>query len=393
MQAKASDYSILIVDDTPLNLSLIVDYLTQYGFTIRVARSGEMALKRVAYDPPSLILLDVVMPGLDGFETCRRLKANPATRHIPVIFMTALANSADKVRGFEVGAVDYVTKPLQQEEVLARITTHLRLHDLTRSLQEQNELLEARSQLEKARLLEAVNQQKEQLQRLNMKLTQVQEKERQKLARELHDEMGQSLTAISMDLTAVSQQLPADTSPFVRERLAEAMELTEQTLERMRELSLNLHPPMLDDLGLVPTLRWYINRYARRVSMEASLETIGAEQRLPPEIETTIYRVLQEALTNVARHAAASRVRVQLEWGASGITVSIEDNGRGFDLNATLTPGRGAQGLGLLGMQERISLAGGLLHMDSEPGKGTSIRFTLPYPVRQETPVSVGEGK
>jgi len=378
MEPDYSTYSILIVDDTPLNLSLIVDYLTEYGFTIRIARSGEMALRRVAYDPPSLILLDVVMPGMDGFETCRQLQTNPESAHIPVIFMTALANPADKVRGFEAGAVDYVTKPLQQEEVLARITTHLRLRDLSRSLQEQNHLLESRSQLEKARLLEAVNQQKQQLQHLNTKLTQIQESERKQLARELHDEMGQALTAIRMDLATINQQMPSHTSAFVRERLVEAMDLTDRTLEQIREISLNLRPPMLDDLGLVPTLRWFINQYAKRANVEISFEATDMEERLPAEIETTVYRVLQEALTNVARHAQATRVSVRLKREKDGIAVSTEDNGCGFDIADLLATGSISQGLGLLSMQERIALLGGLFTIDSQPGKGAQIQFTIP---------------
>src|SRR5436190_16796539 len=115
------DYSILIVDDTPVNLATIVEYLESYGFAIRTARSGENALRSIHYDPPHLILLDILMPGIDGFETCRRLQADEYKRDIPVIFMTALTNAEDKVKAFEMGAVDYVTKPLQHEEVLARI--------------------------------------------------------------------------------------------------------------------------------------------------------------------------------------------------------------------------------------------------------------------------------
>ncbi|HEY9709261.1 MAG TPA: adenylate/guanylate cyclase domain-containing protein [Oculatellaceae cyanobacterium] len=129
---------ILIVDDTPTNLRMLCDFLTDSGFEVLVAIDGESAIAQALYAQPNLILLDVLMPGIDGFETCRRLKANSSTQAIPVIFMTALSETVDKVRGFQVGAVDYVTKPLQPEEVLARITNHLTIQNLQNQLQEQN---------------------------------------------------------------------------------------------------------------------------------------------------------------------------------------------------------------------------------------------------------------
>ncbi len=135
---------IVIVDDKPTNLGVLFDFLTDSGFKVLVAQDGESAIQKVEYAHPDLILLDVMMPGIDGFETCRRLKANAATQDIPVIFMTALSDTVDKVKGFSLGAVDYVTKPVQQEEVLARVTTHLTLRNLQKRLQAQNlELKEA----------------------------------------------------------------------------------------------------------------------------------------------------------------------------------------------------------------------------------------------------------
>ncbi len=127
--------TILLVDDNPMNLGVLADYLESQNFVILVARDGESALEKAAYALPDIILLDVMMPGLDGFETCRLLKENELTQKIPVIFMTALAETTDKVRGFNAGAVDYVTKPLQQDEVLARVNTHLRLRELTDHLE------------------------------------------------------------------------------------------------------------------------------------------------------------------------------------------------------------------------------------------------------------------
>ena len=137
MTRKEEKDVLLIVDDNPTNLGVLFDYLRNSDFKVLVAEDGEGALARASYAKPDIILLDVVMSGTDGFETCRRLKENEETKDIPVIFMTALADTIDKVKGFEVGAVDYITKPLHHEEVLARITTHLTIRKLQKNLQEQ----------------------------------------------------------------------------------------------------------------------------------------------------------------------------------------------------------------------------------------------------------------
>jgi light-regulated signal transduction histidine kinase (bacteriophytochrome) len=140
--AAAERGVILVVDDTPANLEVLFNFLTDSGFKILVAEDGESAIQKAEYASPDLILLDIIMPGIDGFETCCRLKGNESTQYIPVIFMTALSETVDKVKGLQVGAVDYITKPLQHEEVLARVQTHLSLRNLTKQLQEQNLQLE-----------------------------------------------------------------------------------------------------------------------------------------------------------------------------------------------------------------------------------------------------------
>lgn len=141
---KGETGSILIVDDTPTNLEVLVDYFADLRFDVLVASDGPGALEQMAHAKPDIILLDVMMPGMDGFEVCRRLKAAPDTADIPVIFMTALSDTVDKIRGFEAGAVDYVTKPIQQEEVRARVTTHMTLSRLRHRLAEANATLERR---------------------------------------------------------------------------------------------------------------------------------------------------------------------------------------------------------------------------------------------------------
>ena len=135
--------TLLIVDDVPENIRVLYEFLTAHSFKVLVAEDGENALEKAIYANPNLILLNIIMPGMDGFETCYHLKNNEKTKDIPVIFMTALSDTDDKVRGFKMGAVDYVTKPFQQEEILARINTHLTIRRLQKELQHQNAELDA----------------------------------------------------------------------------------------------------------------------------------------------------------------------------------------------------------------------------------------------------------
>jgi two-component system sensor histidine kinase UhpB len=162
---------------------------------------------------------------------------------------------------------------------------------------------------------------------LSTRLMHAQETERRRISRELHDEMGQRLTAMSIDLAAVARDLPQTVGPLVEERLLEARLLADQTLEEVRELGLNLWPSMLDDLGLVPTLRWYVNQQARRLALQIALQAAGLEERLAPELETALYRIVQEALTNVARHAQASKVSLCLKCKGPMVLLRIEDDG------------------------------------------------------------------
>ncbi|GAM09085.1 blue-light-activated protein [Geobacter sp. OR-1] len=157
MTVDSTESTILLIDDDPTNLDIVTDYLLDCDYTILVAEDGESGISRAEYAQPGLILLDVMMPGIDGFETCRRLKTRESTRDIPVIFMTALAETEHKVKGFEAGAVDYITKPFQREEVLARVSVHLRIRELTARLQEAKESLEKRVEERTAELAQTID--------------------------------------------------------------------------------------------------------------------------------------------------------------------------------------------------------------------------------------------
>jgi len=167
--ATKTKETLLIVDDIPTNLKVLLTYLHDLNYEVLVAQNGEDALEKVAYAKPDLVLLDVMMPKMDGFEVCRRLKKDEQFRDIPVIFMTALTDTVDKIKGFEIGAVDYIIKPIQHEEVLARVSTHLNLRNLQKLLKEQNLSLE-RKNADLVRFKETIERNNQELQKQNAKI-------------------------------------------------------------------------------------------------------------------------------------------------------------------------------------------------------------------------------
>jgi two-component system sensor histidine kinase UhpB len=209
-------------------------------------------------------------------------------------------------------------------------------------------------------------------------IIEAQENERRRISRELHDEIGQALYAIKLNLEMIDKDL-FHTTPVIRGRLGEAKSLSSQTLTAMRRLSLDLRPTMLDDLGLIPTLRWYIQNFSNRLGISSNFETTGFEEKLSPRVETAFYRIVQEALNNIAKHAQADRVEISLVKRDSRIYASIQDNGKGFDLGRVLHPESSERGFGIVGIQERISLLGGQMDIQTKPGFGTLIHFEIPY--------------
>jgi PAS domain S-box-containing protein len=720
--ASPAEATILLVDDNPANLGVLTQLLTAQSWRVLVAQQGESGLRIAQRVQPDLIMLDVLLPGMDGFATCRRLKADVATAEIPVLFMTVRMEAADKLKGFQAGAVDYITKPFQAEEVLARVRTHLRLRQLTHSLQEQNEQLQqeiaerrqaeaalqrAHVELERrvqertaeliqanadlqaqiaerrrieeellternllrtlidnapeqiyvkdtesqfvlantatmmrlnistpdqllgktdidfflpeqaaeyraeelavlqsgrpmvnkeessinpqtgtlswglttkvpvrdahgqiiglvgmsrditelkraeeqlraneiqlraytqrleilhaidqailaahsieaiaeaalghmralipcrwasvavfdrdvreiavlaihandhgepvvqtsgtlepsqivdalrrgevqvvedtaafsapaliaapipdtdvrsyvnvpliaagdllgiltvgsnqpqvftpahvaiarevasqiavaiqnARLFADMSAARAHLQAVSRQLVAIQEAERAHIARDLHDEIGQMLTGLKLVLAIGTRSKPA----MVLARLAEAQALINELTTRVREISLDLRPAMLDDLGLLPTLLWHVKRYTEQTQIQVAMKHTGLDQRLAPDVEIAVYRLVQEGLTNVARHADVRDVAIWLWRTADSVGVRIKDQGRGFTPKEVLAAHTSS---GLAGMIERVRLLGGQLTIESAPGQGTRLTAELPLGDADET--------
>ncbi|NVM79144.1 signal transduction histidine kinase [Duganella sp. SG902] len=382
MPIDLRDRTILIVDDTPANLTLAVAMLEQQGLRLSVAQSGDEALRRVAFAPPDLILLDVMLPGIDGFEVCRRLKASAATAAIPVIFMTALRDTADKVAGFAAGAVDYVTKPLQSEEVVARVTTHLRLAAMQAQLQAQNALLARENQERRIaeRILQQYRDSLEQqvaertaeVRELAAHRESAREDERKHIARELHDELGQSLTALRMRAALLRVRFGADV-PGLNEQVRDMTELVDRSLSVVRNVATSLRPTVLD-LGIGSALEWLVDEFRTHSGLNCSLTLMLEEQGSPGEQQAiALFRIVQESLTNIARHADASETTVTLRCAGGRCELQIVDDGRGFDL-AQARP----HSFGLLGIRERVLSLDGKVTISSVPGSRTCIEVILP---------------
>jgi signal transduction histidine kinase len=203
------------------------------------------------------------------------------------------------------------------------------------------------------------------------RVVEAQELERARLARELHDETGQALTSILLGLRGVEE---ADDANTRQQALGELRELVVETLHDVRRLAVELRPKALDDFGLVPALERLTSGFSEATGIRLELEAALGEDRLPPEIETALYRIVQEALTNIVKHARARQVSIVLNRRGPAVSAIIEDDGRGF------APAQDNEGLGVVGMRERVALLDGHLQIESGPGGGTTIAVEVPLP-------------
>lgn len=388
------EYTILVIDDSTTNLGVVFEYLDNLGFELMIAQDGESGLKKAQYEQPDIILLDAVMPDLDGFEVCQRLKSQEITRNIPVIFMTGLRSVEDTVKGFEVGAVDYVTKPIRERELLARLVTHLSIRNLTQQLQQEvkerrraeQALIEYGDQLEElvqqrtvelTRANEQLQQQREQLRALTARLAEVEETERRRLARELHDRVGQDLGLLDVNLNIIKGQLPPETAHVLNPRFNDTLDLVTRIATHVYDVMAMLRSPVLEDYGIVAALKWHGSLFKERTGIDVKVSGDENTARLPLSTESAILRIAQEALTNVAKHAQATQVMVNAEQTESFIRLSITDNGIGFDPASltTLTDGRG---WGVMSMTERTESIGGQFQIKTYPQQGTQVIVEVP---------------
>lgn len=361
--SQSSKGDILIVDDTPNNLRLLSAMLTEQGYEVRSVASGSAALMGVQAQPPDLILLDINMPGMNGYEVCQRLKAAPNTDKIPVIFISALNEIFDKVKAFSTGGVDYITKPFQVEEVLVRVENQLTFCRLQAQLQAQN----SRLQQAEAELLKALAQERSLNQRIEEMATL---EERNRIAHDIHDSLGHSLVALNIQMEtalALWQDDPDQAYTF----LVEAKQLGSGALQAVRQSVSAIRSDPLQGQALSGAIATLIQEFQRTTGVLPTCH-INLSQPLSNQVNTVVYRIVQEGLTNICKHAEATAVQIQLQTTASDLLLTIQDNGKGFWIV------QNGIGFGLQGIRERTTALGGELEITSELGAGCRITARFP---------------
>ncbi len=346
---------ILIVDDEQNALHTVTAILEGEGYAFSYAEDGLDALHQAEQDSPDLILLDVMMPVIDGFEVCRMMREKDDLREVPIVMLTALDDRESKLRGLQAGADDFLSKPLDPQELRARVATITRLN--------------------RYRIL---HQQREELRIMGERVMNADEEQRQEIAREINDTIGQALTDHQAQLHTLLESVPDRFADF-RSPITDLIAETDTIFTRLNLIVQKLRPPLLDKMSLPDALREYSSDFALRTQLPIRFEVDGDFSDLPESVSVTLYRVLQEALTNVVKHAEATQTWVTLISNELEITLTVQDNGKGTTKKELALVGHGLHGL-----RERTTLSGGTFHIVSSPGYGMIITVRFPQ-IQPET--------
>ncbi len=358
---------ILIVEDEGIVVLHIKKALQSFGYGVAgIASSSDDAVRKASETRPDLVLMDIVLrgggDGIDAAEKIRNLLS------IPVIFLTSHADESTLERAKTTEPFGYIVKPLRERDL--RIAIEFALY----KARTEAELRIARGNLERQ-----VQEQTSELMKINERLHDptshlqtVSEEERKKIAREIHDEMGQTLTALKFDLAWISDRYKDDES-FI-ERKNSMTKLVDSAISAVKRISTDLRPGVLDHLGLSAAIEWYAAEFRKRTYIDCEVVFTPNDIALDGDRSTTIFRIFQESLTNVARHAGATRVRVNLEMKQGSITLRVEDNGRGIS-EAEIAD---RQSFGLIGIRERVRAFNGDLKIAGVPNQGTTLEVSLP---------------
>ncbi len=356
---------ILILEDEAITSDHIVRTLQRLGYEVAgVAANGTTALEMIEQTKPDLLLADIGLEGdLDGIEVAARAHEE---WNIPTVYLTAYSDPETLRRARITEPYGYVIKPFADQELHAAVEIAL-----------QQKTLRAQRDFEATKTAQTLVRTQDELSAVTARLFEVQEQERAAIARDLHDGVGQQLALLQIQFESLLQKVPGEIGNQHRSAFENAIQRLAELSDTVRNMSHRLHPAVLDDLGLAAAVRHLSEEFEERHLIPTRFSARGVPDSLKPEISVALYRITQEALQNIAKHAGRAPVNIALVGTDSTMELSIRDNGKGFD------PHDGARhrGLGLISMVERAAALGGKIKIDSEPGEGTRIHVSMPLTV------------
>jgi signal transduction histidine kinase len=349
---------VLIVEDDPAYARLIREMLkgsSRAGFDLTHVGGLSSALKRLKEEVFDIVLLDLNLPDSWGFDTFERLHA---VSSMPIVVLTGIADEEIGVKAVQKGAQDYLGKGEVDGNLLSR-TIHYALE---------------RNRIERERMhaIEELKESRQKLRNLSAHLQSIREEERINIARDIHDELGQALTALKMDLSWLARKYRGHESLF--EKTTSMLKIIDMTIQTVRRIITELRPSVLDDLGLTAAIEWQAKEFQNRSRIKCELTINPEEIALDRNRSTAIFRIFQETLTNVARHASATNIHVSMEKKGNRLMLEVRDNGKGITEDRVMDP----KSLGLMGMRERALFLGGDLQISGITGKGTTVTVIIP---------------
>jgi signal transduction histidine kinase len=346
-----------MVEDNPLDVELATHALRGHGldFALTCVETKSDFERKLAERSPDVILSDYALPTFDGLGALAIAKATAPD--VPFIFVTGTMGEEVAILTLKTGATDYVLK-----NRLTRLGSAV-----------QRALRESVERKERKQAEENLHRSNEQLRALTSYLQQVREEERTRIARQVHDELGQALTGLKLDLSWLDNHLPRD-ARTLHQKAKTMSAYIDATIQTVRRIATELRPGILDDLGLIAAIEWQAHEFEQRTGIRCSVRTTIKETMWRQDFSTVFFRIFQETLTNIIRHAQSSRVEVELTEENDRLVLTIRDNGRG------ITPAEAAssKSIGLVGMRERASLLGGEVQFHGLPGKGTTVSVRIP---------------
>ena len=349
--------NILMVDDHPAKLLSYEVILKELDENLIKAHSGREALDQLLKNDIAVVLMDVSMPEIDGFELADMIRQHPRFQETAIIFISAVhLTDLDQLKAYQRGAVDYISVPIVPELLRAKVSVFADLHRKTRQLEMLNRELHS----------------------LSARLMVTQDEERRRIARDLHDSVGQLVAILSMN-NALPLMEAENLSPAAGDALRQNSALIQQLSKEIRTISHLLHPPLLDEIGLLPAIQSFAEGFAERSEVEVAVELAPEIGRLAPNVEISIFRIVQECLTNVYRHSGSKTARIKI-WPSDEkmLTLQVSDQGKGIPSERRISMSLGiSNGVGVSGMRERVRELGGTLEIQSNEN-GTTVTAAFP---------------